>query len=596
MSLRNTPERGKDSPDALNPSNEHLPESVETRKQAEKEKGLHERLRLMVEAEVSRLQTEILKKPEGDKLYYKNIAEIYNTSQFPGYKWIDRKTHEEIPNENIIDWLLQRETLKPDEQEQNMKKFVEAVSKQTDEQRAKTLEEYADDSKTSLFDIQSSQQYERMAGVFLQGNFKRGEILTVNLRGNAKFELYIGLGHILPPSVQKVRVTDNNGNVRIGARDIRDKVGYYDEQGYIPVFSGYKVEILETISEDSDLYKEWIKREADFYKDQKEIVQNAAWKEETISQMIAEGKEADKKYITDWKNIEKILLSRNIKIKINPQTFMVDAQILRSLDGKGADRLGGWNEEKQEIVDPNNKTLKLLERLNRGGKFGQFTLLSGYEFKLGDLERIEKYAADEQLMLKDFEKVFAKSGGLPLSFEDIIKELALAEGAMSLDEVRNHPQFRRRIAENGLPFKTPDDYINIFRNRPRIQLDKLNINQNIYDEGYRLGNLMCARYVSDVLGVRPPDYSASSLFARLVKGGGKIIPEPQNLKKGDVIFFRGTYDNLWHTISHVGYITDVSDGYVVMRHNSGPRDGIRTKKMKWNDPYLRKFYAGVRLA
>ena len=275
---------------------------------------------------------------------------------------------------------------------------------------------------------------------------------------------------------------------------------------------------------------------------------------------------------------------------------MTDAQILRSLKGKGAEKLGGWDSEKNEVADSGNKTLKLLERLSGGGQFGNFTLLSGYEFKLGDLMRIEEYAANEQSMLKDFEKIFAKSRGLPLSFEDMVRELVLAEGAMSLDEVRNHSQFRRRIAENGLSFMMPDDYMNMFRNRSAIKTNPQAINPNVYGEGYRLGNLMCARYVSDVLGVRPPDYSASSLFTRIVKGGGKIIPELQNLKKGDVIFLKGTYDNKWHTISHVGYITDVGNGYVAMRHNSGPRDGIRTKRMELNDPYLQKFYAGVRMS
>ena len=316
MPPKKTPETPKKQPDDMEYGGDLTVQNApkEQREKEEKEKGLRERLRLMVETEVSRLQTKILKKPEGDKLYYKDIAEIRSVPQFPGYRWIDGKTRAEIPNENIIDWLIQRETLEPDKQEKNMKKFVEAVSRQKEEEHAETLQEYSNDSKTSIFDLQSNRQYEKMTGAFIKGNFKRGETLTVDLKSNAKFELYVGLGHIFPPSVQKVRVTDNNGYVRIGSRDIRNKVGYYDDQGYIPVFSGYKIEILGTISEDGDLYREWVKREADFYKDQREIAQNAAWKEETIDQMLKEGKDSNSEYIIDWKNIEKILLAKKIKI------------------------------------------------------------------------------------------------------------------------------------------------------------------------------------------------------------------------------------------------------------------------------------------
>ncbi|HBB02672.1 MAG: hypothetical protein US89_C0005G0085 [Candidatus Peregrinibacteria bacterium GW2011_GWF2_38_29] len=568
--------------------------SQEQKEQMEKEKSRKERLRLSVEMEVDRLQKEIIEKPEGDKLHYKEIAEIRNTGAMPGYKWIDFSNGAEIPNEKIVDWLMQKEVVVSSEHDENIKKFTEKISKQKEEDKVKTIEEYADDSKTSIFDIQSNQQYEKMSGAFTKGEFVKGKALEIDLKGNAKFELYIGLGHIFPPSVQKVKVIDNKGGVRIGSRDIKDKVGYFDNQGYTPVFSGYKVEILETISEEGDLYKELLKKESDFYKGQKEIAQNGAWKEETVDQMLKEGKDENSEYVADFKNTEKILLDK--RIRINAQSLMTDAQILRSLKGKASEKLGGWDSEKNEIKDPENKTLKLLERFSQGGSFGQFTLIQGYEFKLGDLERIEKYANNEQLMMKDFEKAFASKGGLPMSFEEVTKELILGEGAMNLNEVRNHPQFRRRMAENGMPFVTPDDYINMFRNRPGVSPSRMMINPNIYRDGKILGDLMCARYVSDVLGIKPPDYSAPSLFTRVVKGGGKIIPEVQNVKKGDLIFFRGTYGDKWNTISHVGYVVDAGNGYVTMRHNGGPVNGVQTKTIKLDSAYSKKFYAGVRIA
>lgn len=61
---------------------------------------------------------------------------------------------------------------------------------------------------------------------------------------NGSAESKIGIGDLLSIDIKVVKVIDRQGNVRIGKRSIQgNKVGYYDENGYIPVYNNYTVQI-----------------------------------------------------------------------------------------------------------------------------------------------------------------------------------------------------------------------------------------------------------------------------------------------------------------------------------------------------------------
>jgi flagellum-specific peptidoglycan hydrolase FlgJ len=79
-------------------------------------------------------------------------------------------------------------------------------------------------------------------------NLKEGDILYVDFGGNKSAESKVGIGDFLPVDTKVVKITDLNGKTRIGKRSIQgNKVGYYDEQWYIPVYNGYKVEIPKNL-------------------------------------------------------------------------------------------------------------------------------------------------------------------------------------------------------------------------------------------------------------------------------------------------------------------------------------------------------------
>ncbi|MFA5820800.1 MAG: hypothetical protein WC873_01715 [Candidatus Gracilibacteria bacterium] len=85
-------------------------------------------------------------------------------------------------------------------------------------------------------------------------NEQKDKTLYADFRGNERAYWNIGAGDMLPITVRKIKVTDDKGNIREGVRyptfqdgnvTRRDRVGYYDDDGYIPVFSGYKIDIVE---------------------------------------------------------------------------------------------------------------------------------------------------------------------------------------------------------------------------------------------------------------------------------------------------------------------------------------------------------------
>ena len=87
----------------------------------------------------------------------------------------------------------------------------------------------------------------------------------MNFKGNEVAEWKIGAGNLLPPVVKAVKIYDAGGKVltQNAVRGVKGgRVGYFDSgsDGYIPIHSGYKIEVLEvqevTVEEVSTRIKE----------------------------------------------------------------------------------------------------------------------------------------------------------------------------------------------------------------------------------------------------------------------------------------------------------------------------------------------------
>lgn len=75
-------------------------------------------------------------------------------------------------------------------------------------------------------------------------NLKEWDTLFVDFGKNKSADDKIGAGDFLSMEIKVVKITDLQGNIRIGKRSIQgNKVGYYDEQWYIPVRTGFTIQI-----------------------------------------------------------------------------------------------------------------------------------------------------------------------------------------------------------------------------------------------------------------------------------------------------------------------------------------------------------------
>lgn len=465
----------------------------------------------------------------------------------------------------------------------DIERYIGVVLKRKNNaERLKQDRENLSRDTTSIFALQSGMDFVTMSSLFLE--FREGLNFTVNLHGNPKFELHLGLGYIIPPSVRKVKVTSQKRE-RTGIREIRgNKIGYYDEQGYIPVFSGYTVQILETIDEKKSDYAQKFHEEKEFYEDRKRLVQNDEWREETIDDVMASQNPEANRYRGDWILMCKILLPA--QIKIDPDTVLLDAAALRSFHGEGFKKL-------------DQPTLELLQKL----------AANGYEFRIVDLLFLHELAHRPSEKVRPILKALER--GERITFQQLFEasgearafEVPFGKGELTIHEARNHPRYRRRVAENNLPFKTPDDYLSgYYRNRPSAKIDPSKINLDIYPDGTLLGRLQCARFVCDVLGLDRNDYrsgftqSAGALFATLIQSGGGMIADPENLQAGDILFMRGTSRNLWNMISHaavvIGRDTNHGRQRLIVRHHGR---FVKTTSYFLDDSLFdKKFYAGIR--
>lgn len=75
-------------------------------------------------------------------------------------------------------------------------------------------------------------------------NLKEGDTLIVDFGNNKSAESKIWVWDFIWTDIKVVKITDLNGRTRIGKRSIQgNKVWYYDEQWYIPIYNNYTVTV-----------------------------------------------------------------------------------------------------------------------------------------------------------------------------------------------------------------------------------------------------------------------------------------------------------------------------------------------------------------
>lgn len=90
-------------------------------------------------------------------------------------------------------------------------------------------------------------------------SIKEGDEVVIDFGKNASANAKIGLGDILPPSVQIVKIFDLDMGVRIGTKQvIGGRSGYYDINGkYLPIYSGYTIQVPTTRELSNPDYKKF---------------------------------------------------------------------------------------------------------------------------------------------------------------------------------------------------------------------------------------------------------------------------------------------------------------------------------------------------
>ena len=166
------------------------------------------------------------------------------------------------------------------------KTYAENVDKLPEEEAKKVREKAAEKSMIELqgwewlgLDEKSAdQRHLKLAQAFLTKTVDQNgqEVFLVKpeLDHSENTRMGIGAGHLLPPSIKEVEITDNNNVTRRGTRKLINgqKAGYYDESGnYLPIFGGYKIRPLDFIDEKGEDYKKQVEAEIEHYKNLKAI-------------------------------------------------------------------------------------------------------------------------------------------------------------------------------------------------------------------------------------------------------------------------------------------------------------------------------------
>ncbi len=324
----------------------------------------------------------------------------------------------------------------------------------------------AESDETSIADLQGGsewmgvkmEQYEQKYGKLSQAYLKVEQktdgktILVVRdeLNRSYKTKMNLGAGHLLPPSITAAAITDPSGNTRQGRREIRNgKVGYYDDEGYIPIFGGYKIEPMDFLDEKDPKFKQSIETEKqnyitnrdamESYEDSgrntpdevKQYVGNTNHPVTSLRSLaLANDKDMKDKGLNekeiknvhaaqeDYIRIEAIL--NNQDIRIDGKTETVAGNYLVSIEGKGAEMLG-WSKEsgkketelfkklsdqkhlRNEVKDLKDGEEKQLEEglkiVKSATEKSGYYLKDQYGRKISDEKQLQKWCSNEAVKL-----------------------------------------------------------------------------------------------------------------------------------------------------------------------------------------------------
>ncbi|HBB02722.1 MAG: hypothetical protein US89_C0015G0017 [Candidatus Peregrinibacteria bacterium GW2011_GWF2_38_29] len=91
---------------------------------------------------------------------------------------------------------------------------------------------------------------EEVIALHLGEEYKVGDKVGVNFKGNESAYWNIGAGDMMLENVRTVRITDDKGQERVSTLRQGLKGGFFDANGYIPVFDNYTIEVLEVWDKD----------------------------------------------------------------------------------------------------------------------------------------------------------------------------------------------------------------------------------------------------------------------------------------------------------------------------------------------------------
>ncbi|MBT7736598.1 hypothetical protein HN709_02825 [Candidatus Peregrinibacteria bacterium] len=286
------------------------------------------------------------------------------------------------------------------------KTYAEKIDKLPEKEARKLIEQAASKSMIELqgwewlgLDEKSAdQRHLKLGQAFLKKTVdQHGQeifIVKAELDHSENTRMGIGAGHLLPPSVKAVEITDNQGIARKGVRKLINgqKAGYYDENGnYLAIFGGYKIRPLDFIDETGPEYKTQVEAEVEHYKNLKaieetygssfghipgeessstaglgsEYVSSLKNLEEATEENLKEQKASDVeitrilKSKEDWFRMKAICGNKGLSIRVHSASEAYGATHILGLEGKGAEILG-WKPEQSKIQE--DLTTKLTDK------------------------------------------------------------------------------------------------------------------------------------------------------------------------------------------------------------------------------------------
>lgn len=513
--------------------------------------------------------------------------------------------------------------------EKNLKSFLDGLKSIPEEKKSEFYKK-AGEENLSLIELQMGhkwlqakpeEKYAKLSALYLtreSSRIKESFKVSDALDKNERVKMTIGAAHLLPPNVKKARITDKNGVSRIGTREIRDgRIGYFDANGYMPIFGGYEIEPLETLDPNSQEAKKQFEMEQKFSQQKieefekakkreqaddlpstldtltsatKEILTIKGYKESQID-MILKGKESYQKATQ--------IFARN-SIKIDSDSAIQGARGFYGLDVASL----GWQEGKSisEMQTEKNPTIQFLKTLQNGGTMQGIKIKGGYQLNYSQLPEFV-FIAQQGERLKEIlsgiqADMAAKGDSVnEISAGEIVKYI-FERGTDALDAnelramVEKNPNMRHMLDPKwGIENYMKDSWIR--RGSAIKGIRRLtDADMNAGRDQEVVGSLCCAYSVSNFLNLREQGYgnelSASRLMCRLIKGGGKVLPSILDSERGDVIASKGTTDRVEKDqVGHVLLTRDVarmpSGGKIVIIQDSSRVLGIQFLCEKAND-------------